>query len=357
MEHSYYFIQKSQDHVFQRTTYSGQKKRHLVKMLSIAFPDGYVVDTIGPFSGAANDVSITENILQLNNTLQLWVEPGDTVIVDRGFRDCIGSLEDAGFEVRMPAFLPAQKKQLSTADANATRLKTKNRWTVEAYHGRVKKWALLSECIHNSLLPNIASYVCIVTAAINCFRKPIFSPSDAAQQKLLADSMLELSNSRNELADLVKAGELSTHALWSSIDVADLNFPRIGENEFLTLFFGSYQLKQSHIYVEQHLGPDGDFILQTHPSYQSIIRCRIHSRHHSNEEYYCWIKIKSDDNRNGNDSLDIIQAVYCQCKAGNRSVGFCAHTTCIIWYLAIARHQDISISSYRHYLKTFLPLL
>ena len=258
----------------------------------------------------------------------------------------------------MPAFLPAQKKQLLTADANATRLITENRWTVEAYHGRVKKWALLSECIHNSLLPNIASYVRIVTAAINCFRKPIFSPSDAAQQKLLADSMFELSNSRDELVDLVKAGELSIRARWTNVDVADLDFPRLGENELLTLFFGSYQLKQSRVYVEQHFGPDGDFILQTHPSYPNIIRCRIHSRHHSNEEYYCWIKIKSDDNRDENDPLDIIQPVYCQCKAGNRSVGFCTHTTCIIWYLATVRYQDISISSFRHYLKTLLlPLL
>ena len=256
-------------------------------MLSVAFSDGYVVDTIGPSSGATNDASITERILQLNNTLQLWVEPGDTVIVDRGFRDCIGPPEDVGFVVRMPAFLPAQKKQLSTPDANATRLITKNRWTMEAYHGRVKKWALLSECIHNSLLPNIASYVRFVTTAINCFRKPIFSPSDAAQQKLLADSMLQLSNSRNELADLVKASELSTRARWISVDVADLDFPRLGENELLTLFFGSYQLKRSRIYVKQHFGTDRDFIVQTHPGYPNIIRCRIHRRHHSNEEYYC----------------------------------------------------------------------
>jgi len=139
LDGTYYFIQKSKDHAFQRATYSGQKKRHLIKMLSITFPDGYVVDTVGPFSGAANDASITESILQLNDSLQLWTEDGDTVIVDRGFRDCIGSLEDAGFEVRMPAFLPAQQKQLSTADSDATRLLTKNRWTAEAYHGRIKK--------------------------------------------------------------------------------------------------------------------------------------------------------------------------------------------------------------------------
>ena len=61
------------------------------------------------------------------------------MIVDGGFRDSIGSLEEAGFEVRMPVFLFAHQKQLSTTDANATRLVTKTRWTVEAYHCEVKK--------------------------------------------------------------------------------------------------------------------------------------------------------------------------------------------------------------------------
>ena len=147
-------------------------------MLAIVFPDGYIVDTVGPFSGVANDASITENILRINDSLQLWTEGGTTMIVDGGFRDSIGSLEEAGFEVRMPVFLSAHQKQLSTTDANVTRLVTKTRWTVEAYHGQVKKWTLLSECIHSSLLPNITPYVHTVTAALNCFRKAVFGAID-----------------------------------------------------------------------------------------------------------------------------------------------------------------------------------
>ncbi|CAF5089503.1 unnamed protein product, partial [Rotaria sp. Silwood1] len=114
-------------HFVPKSTYSSHKKRHLVKMLSIVLPDGYVVDAIGPFAGNANDASITESILQLNDSLQRWTDYGDILLVDRGFRDCIGSLEEAGFEVRMPAFLPTKQRQLPTADANASRLVTKNR--------------------------------------------------------------------------------------------------------------------------------------------------------------------------------------------------------------------------------------
>ena len=68
LDGTYYFIQKSQDHAFQRKIYSLQKKRHTIKILTIVFPDGYIVDTMGPFSGAANDASITENILRVNGS-------------------------------------------------------------------------------------------------------------------------------------------------------------------------------------------------------------------------------------------------------------------------------------------------
>ena len=43
---------------------------------------------------------------------------------------------------------------------------------------------------------------------------------------------------------------------------------------------------------------------------------------------------------NKNDSVDLIQATYCQCKAGNKSIGFCAHTACIVWYLSLAHYQE-----------------
>ena len=327
-------------------------------MLVIVFTDGYIVDTVDPFSGVAKDASITKNILRINDSLQLWTEDGDTMIVDRGFRDSIGSLEEAGFEVRMPVFLSAHQKQLSTTDANATRLVTKTRWTVEAYHDQVKRWALLSECIYNSLLPNIAPYVHIVTAAINCFRKPVFGAIDTEQHRLLAESMLKLSNVKNELEDLVRHSNLNIRALWLNINAAVIAFPPLEESDLINLFFGSYQLKQCRSYVEQHFGSDGDSTLQQHLDHPNIIRYRIHSRYRSSEEYYCWIKIKSSGDMNKNDSVDLTQATYCQCKAGNKSIGFCAHTACIVWYLSLARYQEHVIPYYRYYLKALLlPLL
>jgi len=98
--------------------------------------------------------------------------------------------------------------------------------------------------------------------------------------------------------------------------------------------------------------------LQKHPLHPNIIRSRIHSKHHSREEYYCWIKYNQDNSANDNDPFNVVQAAYCQCKAGAKTVGCCAHTACLVWYLSFARHQDLSIPAYRTYMRALLlPLL
>ncbi|CAF4954165.1 unnamed protein product [Rotaria sp. Silwood1] len=119
-------------HFVPKSTYSSHKKRHLVKMLSIVLPDGYVVDAIGPFAGNANDASITESILQLNDSLQRWTDYGDILLVDRGFRDCIGSLEEAGFEgIRSACRRASSVAQLVLGKQHNTLIKP--RWTRYAY--------------------------------------------------------------------------------------------------------------------------------------------------------------------------------------------------------------------------------
>ncbi|CAF1616163.1 unnamed protein product [Didymodactylos carnosus] len=48
---TYVYCHKSNDHELQRACYSGHKSRHRVKMMSLVFLDGYVLDLIGPFYG------------------------------------------------------------------------------------------------------------------------------------------------------------------------------------------------------------------------------------------------------------------------------------------------------------------
>jgi len=60
---TYIYCNKSSDHALQRSNYSGQKSRHLIKMMSLVLPDGYVLDLLGPFYGKDNDASISKVIL------------------------------------------------------------------------------------------------------------------------------------------------------------------------------------------------------------------------------------------------------------------------------------------------------
>ena len=108
-------------------------------MLSVVLLYGYVIDTIGPFAATVNNASTTESILELNNTLQLWTKDGDILLVNRSFRACNASLAETGFDIRIPTFSLSKQKQLPIADANTSRLITKNRWIAEACHERIKK--------------------------------------------------------------------------------------------------------------------------------------------------------------------------------------------------------------------------
>jgi hypothetical protein len=88
----------------------------------------------GPFlaDGHNNDASIIKHIIKNNDQgIKTWLHDDDIIIVDRGFRDAVYSMEELGLQVKMPAFLKG-KKQFSTQEANQTRIITKNRWVIES---------------------------------------------------------------------------------------------------------------------------------------------------------------------------------------------------------------------------------
>ena len=53
--------------------------------MSLVFPDGYVLDSIGPYlaDGKNNDAGITEHILNLHGDLAEWLSEGDVCVDDR----------------------------------------------------------------------------------------------------------------------------------------------------------------------------------------------------------------------------------------------------------------------------------
>ena len=141
--------------------------------MSLVLPDGYVLDTIGPFRGNMNDASITQHVLRTCDSLIGWCEDDDVMLVDRGFRDVIDTFRKIGYEPKMPAFLRKGQTQHTTEEANESRFCIKNRWVVESYHARIKRWRLLAETVQNSFIPSLNDCVRIISAALNHFRGPI----------------------------------------------------------------------------------------------------------------------------------------------------------------------------------------
>ncbi|CAF2141157.1 unnamed protein product [Rotaria magnacalcarata] len=337
---TYFFIGKSSSHSVNRSTYGGQKKRHYVKFMSIVHPDDYVSDVIGPFQGTLNDASIAEEILATNNALATWLGSNGHIIVDRGFRDVIETFQDLGYETHMPSFLKKGEKQHSTIDMNNSRMCTEIRWSVEAFHGRLKKWRIFQDKIHNSLIPKLKDIVRIVSATLNRYRAGVFIDPNSSYHQKLAQVMRTRLMHRNVLQQRVEMGTISTRSRWKkTIEDVDFDFSELSFDDLCFLFLGTYKIKLARTYVEEHLDQEGDYTVELDANTDNILRCTIQSRHSSAVKYKSWIQYSL--------SGDPIIAWYCTCPGGAVTIGACAHIVSIVWYLSYARHHHFEPSKGR----------
>ena len=79
----------------------------------------------------------------------------------------------------MPSYLKKGISQHTTEEANQSRLVTKVRWAVEAYHGRKKKWLFFDKVIKHEFLDIIGPLNRILTAAMNAFRPPLVCTNES----------------------------------------------------------------------------------------------------------------------------------------------------------------------------------
>lgn len=312
------------------------RHRHLIKFMSLVLPNGYILDTIGPFVGTMNDASIAKAITNTCSDLMQWCQEGDTMIVDRGFRDVIDVFVELGFEPKMPSFLTKGKRQHDAQEANRSRLITKVRWRVESYHARLKKWLLIGGRVENAFVPKISDCIRILSAALNCYRGPIGTDHLNEDDSALAQQMRSMVNRNNALFDRVMIGSLSSRVRWQRIEDVSFDFPALSIEEMRELFFGTYQMKMARAYVEEHMDDDGAYVIEIDNTETNILRANIQSRHSNARKYKVWIQYSF--------SADPIQAWYCQCTSGARNLGCCGHVASIIWYLSYARHDQFNPS-------------
>lgn len=325
--------QKSSNNEYQRKSYSVQKKVPLCKPFTVCTTDGYIIDMLGPYHANQNDATIMKGIMSSANGLPELVVPGDAFIVDRGFRDVKAELEQKGFQVLMPA-LKGKRKQLTTIEANDSRLVTKIRWSVEAIHGILKqKFQLLDKRLDNKTLPKIGSYFKIAAFLQNQFGKRL--ESDLHHSEEISTRILNLKSVENTLATEAEEKQWLRRKLpfvrISSMDVND--FPEMTEQELKILFTGSYQYKQAISYLAEMMDATDSIQLQYVKEKSNILKIQVRSRHMSSRTYKCFIEYTPNTI-----GYSKISRHFCECANGRRTVGCCSHVAAVIYYLSHARY-------------------
>lgn len=332
---TYIYIQKSSQFEFQRRSYSMHKHRPLVKPMVFVSTSGYFVSVMGPYlaDGKNNDASIMKHIIAHDlEAITDWLEEDDVFVVDRGFRDSIDILNEIGVHTEMPSFLKKGQKQLTVEESNTSRLVTKIRWVVESANGRIKNWKYMDKVVPNSQIPYIGDYVKIICAICNKYMKPL-SSGDEEEDLLLGSKLKYLAKQNNALMQKVideGMDKITSRSVnWKNMDVTDINFPKLTEEDLRNLTLGVYQVGLAKSYTIQHLN-GGDYCIRIHGMEQDLLCAKLDSRHTSAKHYLLWIKF---------DECAVI-GWYCKCRTGTRVVGMCAHISSVVWYLGYARHLD-----------------
>ncbi|CAM4904779.1 unnamed protein product [Rotaria socialis] len=342
MDGTYIYIQKSSYYEMQRRTYSLHKHRHLVKPMMItpspgfaymvvlnfifvvldaefcaesnggifkggcpsksgtlpgitAFSEnlvetGYILTIIEPFlaDGKKNDASIAKNILYNNDQAILnWLHDDDIIMIDRGFRDAVKTIEMFGFHAAMSRFLNGSK-QFSTTDANYSCCITKSRWAIESANGKIKPFKYFNQTIQNSIIPSASDYLHIVCAIVNAYLSPA-------------------------IRDPVK-------------------------DSSLVILVGSYQVRQAKSYILEHLKRseldpnDLEFTVELCEQHSDLIRIRFVSRHSTNQNHLATVQFDTYQD-------EPIQGWYCTGHTGARVVGCYVYIAAFIWYLGVCRAE------------------
>ena len=285
---TYCEVERSANNKFQRKTYSGQKKKHLVKPFVLTASNGKIIDIYGLHPANVNDATILSEIMKKEDLIEL-LQPGDILILDRGFRDCIEALEDEyQLITKMPACKAKNQKQLSTLEANQSRLVTKCRWVIEVTNSFLKNSFKALDGVKNKSLPYTLDDYKIAAALINRYFKRLYSDNDNVE---IAKSMKAKLFEKNSLEEYVKENRSHRKSLYYKMDGSSIiDFPKLSKELIQShITFGSYQLKQSASYLDEHLKDQKyEILLNKEPlSYENgkLLYAQIQSRHRNAIKY------------------------------------------------------------------------
>lgn len=124
----------------------------------------------------------------------------------------------------MPALLERGQQQLTTVEANDTRIVTKVRWIVEARNGHLKSiFKMLSNMFNIQNAKHIGEYYKIASAIINRYHPPINMQNATVE---IARNMLQRKNDANIVQARVEMDNLRyRNAQWQRLHEQVPRFP------------------------------------------------------------------------------------------------------------------------------------
>lgn len=348
---TYMYIISSSNYTFQKATYSLQKKRNLMKFMLCVATDGFICASYGPYEAGKNDATILAEILnQPNNILEIF-RPGDVMVVDRGFRDCVQELRNLNFDVKIPACVPANQKQLTLNQANSSRKVTKTRFVIEVRNGHIKnRWKYLKGVGVYQSIKYLQKDFQLGAALINAFSKKILS--DKADWRVISNQMAI----RNQInVNLYRTVLRIPQRFFNQVNNLSL-FPKLSYQDLKLISQGTYQIKQARSYCQLHLKRNNNiFVLnicdpnQTRNSCAQflpqssnplLVMVTFASRYTSSKKHATYVLL----NMNANNDYEI-KSYCCSCKNGLRTLGCCSHVMTIIWYTLHVDQNNLRLPS------------
>lgn len=347
---TYIYTCSSTNYAHQRKVYSCQKQRHLFKIMKIVAADGTILAVFGPFEATKNDAEILRTVFN-DTSIGDLLHPGDVILLDRGFRDCLQFLRNKNFDARIPAFIEkGNNGQLTSIQDNQSRLITKLRFVIEVANGRMKeKWHLFGKIIPSILTKHLMSDYKIGAALLNLFAKPIICDRD--DFLCIGTRMLSLVNTKNELRHIInsKTFQHTERSYFNFIEPSELYFPRFNQKQMKEFALGTYVIKQAISYAAEHKKLQGNFKISELPAkhiwahFGSIctkenfekpifILAKIKSRYRGQKIHTVYILY----------DMSILQKkmfYFCKCQHGQRTIGSCAHVMTVVWYFAYGQYE------------------
>lgn len=154
------FIQQPSNLTQQIVTYSFYKHGNTLKIMTGVCPAGDIVWISSTYGGRFSDKAIFEN-----SNLTKLLDPGDAIMVDRGFL-----IEDVcdiyRIKIVRPPFL-GERKQLTANEARLTAKIASARIHIERSNQRLKVFKILGDTLPSCLIPVFEDIFTVIAATIN----------------------------------------------------------------------------------------------------------------------------------------------------------------------------------------------